>query len=57
MYAFVEVSVPEPYAVLTEPVIAHVDQTTVNGGGTVRVTAVDKRLPDLTIFKRDIVRS
>ena len=53
MYAFIEVSVPEPYAVLTEPVIAHVDQATVNGGGTVRVTAVDKRLPDLTIFKRD----
>ena len=53
MYAFVEVSVPEPYAVLTEPVIAHVDQTTVDGGGTVRVTAVDQRLPDLTIFKRD----
>lgn len=53
MYAFVEVSVPEPYALLTEPVIAHVDQATVDGGGTVRVTAVDKRLPDLTIFKRD----
>ena len=53
MYAFVEVSVPEPYAVLTEPVIAHVDQAMVNGGGTVRVTAVDQRLPDLTIFKRD----
>ena len=53
MYAFVEVSVPEPYAVLTDPVIAHVDQATVDGGGTVRVTAVDKRLPDLTIFKRD----
>ena len=53
MYAFIEVSGPEPYAVLTEPVIAHVDQATVNGGGTVRVTAVDKRLPDLTIFKRD----
>lgn len=53
MYAFVEVSAPEPYAVLTEPVIAHVDQATVDGGGTVRVTAVDKRLPDLTIFKRD----
>ena len=53
MYAFVEVSVPEPYAVLTEPVIAHVDQATVDGSGTVRVTAVDKRLPDLTIFKRD----
>lgn len=53
MYAFVEIYAPEPYACLTEPVIAHVDQATVDGGGTVRVTAVDKRLPDLTIFKRD----
>ena len=53
MYAFVEIYAPEPYACLTEPVIAHVDQATVNGGGTVRVTAVDNRLPDLTIFKRD----
>ena len=35
MYAFVEVSAPEGYARLTEPVIAHVDQATVNGGGTV----------------------
>lgn len=53
MYAFVEIYAPEPYACLTEPVIAHVDQATVDGGGTVRVTAVDQRLPDLTIFKRD----
>lgn len=53
MYAFVEIYAPEPYACLTEPIIAHVDQATVDGGGTVRVTAVDKRLPDLTIFKRD----
>lgn len=53
MYAFVEIYAPEPYACLAEPVIAHVDQATVDGGGTVRVTAVDKRLPDLTIFKRD----
>lgn len=53
MYAFVEVSVPEPYSVLTEPVIAHVDQATVEGGGTVRVTAVDQHLPTLTICKRD----
>lgn len=53
MYAFVEIYAPEPYACLTEPVIAHVDHAMVDGGGTVRVTAVDKRLPDLTIFKRD----
>ncbi len=53
MYAFVEVSAPAPYATLTEPVIAHVDQATINGGGTVTVTASDKRLPSLTILKRD----
>lgn len=53
MYAFVEVSAPKPYARLTEPVIAHVDQATVNGGGTVTVTASDKKLPNLTILKRD----
>ena len=53
MYAFVEVSVPAPWAKLTEPVIAHVDQATVNGGGTVTVTASDKKLPNLTILKRD----
>ena len=53
MYAFVEVSAPSPYAKLTEPVIAHVDQAAVNGGGTVTVTASDKKLPNLTILKRD----
>ena len=53
MYAFVEVSAPSPYAKLTEPVIAHVDQATINGGGTVTVTASDKKLPNLTILKRD----
>ena len=53
MYAFVEVSAPSPFATLTEPVIAHVDQATINGGGTVTVTAADKRLPNLTILKRD----
>lgn len=53
MYAFVEVSAPAPYARLTEPVIAHVDQATINGGGTVTVTASDKKLPNLTILKRD----
>lgn len=53
MYAFVEVSVPAPFATLTEPVIAHVDQATVEGGGTVTVTAADKKLPSLTILKKD----
>ncbi len=53
MYAFVEVSAPSPYAKLTEPVFAHVDQATINGGGTVTVTASDKKLPNLTILKRD----
>ena len=53
MYAFVEVSAPSPYAKLTEPVFAHVDQATINGGGTVTVTASDKKLPSLTILKRD----
>uniref|UniRef100_UPI002630A740 MSCRAMM family protein n=1 Tax=uncultured Oscillibacter sp. TaxID=876091 RepID=UPI002630A740 len=50
---FVEVSAPAPYATLTEPVIAHVDQATINGGGTVTVTAADKKLPSLSILKRD----
>ncbi len=45
--------VPAPYAKLQQPVIAHVDQATVDGGGTVTVTAVDQMLPTLTILKRD----
>lgn len=53
MYAFVEVSAPAPFAALLEPVIAHMDQATVDGGGTVTVTASDQRLPNLTILKRD----
>ncbi len=53
MYAFVEKSAPPPFATLAEPVIAHVDHATVNGGGTVTITAADKRLPNLTILKRD----
>jgi len=53
MYAFVEVSAPAPYAKLDEPVFAHIDQATINGGGTVTVTAADKKLPNLTILKRD----
>ena len=53
LYAFVEVSAPENYARLQEPVIAHVDQSVVNGGGTVTVTAKNQKLPTLTIQKRD----
>ena len=53
LYAFVEVSAPAPYSKLDAPVFAHVDQATVNGGGTVTVTAADKKLPNLTILKRD----
>ena len=53
IYAFVEVSAPAPYAKLTAPVCAHVDQATVNGGGTVTVTAKDQKLPNLTIQKLD----
>ena len=53
MYAFVEVSAPAPYAKLTAPDCAHVDQATVNGGGTVTVTAKDQKLPNLTIQKLD----
>ena len=53
MYAFVEVSAPAPYAKLTAPVCAHVDQAIVNGGGTVTVTAKDLKLPNLSIQKLD----
>ena len=53
LYAFVEVSVPEPFARLTEPVTVHVDQADIDGGGTIAVTAVDHKLPNLTILKRD----
>ena len=53
MYTFVEVSAPAPYAKLTSPVCAHVDQAVVNGGGTVTVTAKDQKLPNLTIKKLD----
>ena len=53
MYAFVEVSAPTPYAKLTAPVCAYVDQATVAGGGTVTVTAKDLKLPNLTIQKLD----
>jgi len=53
LYAFVEVSVPAPFARLTEPVVVHVDQADIDGGGTISVTAVDHVLPNLTILKRD----
>ena len=53
LYAFVEVSVPAPFARLTEPVVVHVDQADIDGGGTISVTAVDQVLPTLTILKRD----
>lgn len=53
LYAFVEVSAPEPFALLPEPVVVHVDQADVDGGGTIEVTAVDQRLPNLTIYKKD----
>ena len=53
MYAFVEVSAPAPFACLTDPVIVHVDQATMEGGGTITVEAADKKLPSLSILKRD----
>ena len=53
MYAFMEVSAPAPFACLTDPVIVHVDQATVDGGGTITVEAADKKLPSLSILKRD----
>ena len=49
MYAFSRYPYRLPYAKLQQPVIAHVDQATVDGGGTVTVTAVDQMLPTLTI--------
>ena len=52
-FAFVEVSVPEPFAKLQDPVVVHVDQADVDGGRTISVTAVDQRLPNLTILKQD----
>ena len=53
LYAFLEVSSPSPFAKLSEPVLVYVDQATVDGGGTVTVTAADQKLPNLTILKRD----
>lgn len=52
-FAFIEVSVPEPFAKLQNPVVVYVDQADVDGGGTISVTAVDQKLPSLTIWKRD----
>ena len=53
LYAFVEVSAPSPWAKLDDPVIVHVDQADINGGETITVSAADKKLPNLTILKRD----
>ncbi|WP_300604031.1 SpaA isopeptide-forming pilin-related protein [uncultured Oscillibacter sp.] len=53
LYAFVEVSAPAPWAKLDDPVIVHVDQADINGGETITVSAADKKLPSLTILKRD----
>lgn len=53
MFAFVEVFVPKPFATLQHPVIVHVDQADVDSGGTISVTAVDQRMPNLTILKQD----
>nr|WP_325183390.1 SpaA isopeptide-forming pilin-related protein [uncultured Oscillibacter sp.] len=53
LYAFVEASAPAPWAKLEDPVIVHVDQADINGGETITVSAADKRLPNLTILKRD----
>ena len=47
MYALFRGIRTAPYAKLQQPVIAHVDQATVDGGGTVTVTAVDQMLPTL----------
>ena len=52
-YSFVEVSAPAGYAKLDEPIGVHVDHAAIEGGGTITVTASDKKLPDLTIQKRD----
>ncbi len=53
LYSFVEVSPAEGYNKLTWPVIAHVDQANIQGGGTVTVTAVNNQLPGLRIIKID----
>ena len=53
MYAFVEVSAPTGYAKLDEPVCVYVDQEAIQGGGLITVTATDRKLPDLTIEKKD----
>ena len=53
LYSFVEISAPEGCAKLDQLVIAYVNQSDIQGGGIVAVTATDKRLPDLTIEKKD----
>ena len=53
LYAFVEVAPAAGYNKLTWPVVAHVDQADIQGGGTVTVTAVNNQLPGLRIVKID----
>ena len=53
MYAFFEGICPGPVCQTAAAGHRHVDQATVDGGGTVTVTAVDQMLPTLTILKRD----
>ena len=53
LYAFVEVAPAAGYNKLTWPVVAHVDQADIQGGGTVTVTAVNNQLPGLRIIKID----
>ena len=53
MYAFVEISAPAGYAKLDEPVCVYVNQADIEGSGLITVTATDKKLPNLTIQKKD----
>ena len=49
MYIFIEESVAAPVATLLEPVIVHVDQAAVDGGGTVKVYAALLKGPPMSI--------
>jgi len=53
LYTFAEVSAPDGYARMDEPVLVYVDNSVVTNGGTVTVTAKNEKLPDLTVKKLD----
>ena len=53
MYAFVEISAPAGYVRMNQPATVYVDQATIQSGGTVTVTAVNEKLPELKISKVD----